>query len=82
MAQVDFYLVLGVKQSATVAELRRAYKRLARRYHPDINPGALGRHSARHGAVPGIRLLSGWSRRKAVRHVHRPVRGSTAALRD
>ena len=39
MAQVDFYLVLGVKRSATVAELRRAYKRLARRYHPDINPG-------------------------------------------
>lgn len=39
MTQVDFYLVLGVKRSATVAELRRAYKRLARRYHPDINPG-------------------------------------------
>lgn len=39
MARVDFYLVLGVKRSATVAELRRAYKRLARRYHPDINPG-------------------------------------------
>ena len=39
MAQVDFYVVLGVERSATVAELRRAYKRLARRYHPDINPG-------------------------------------------
>ena len=39
MAPVDFYLVLGVKRSATVADVRRAYKRLARRHHPDINPG-------------------------------------------
>ena len=39
MAQVDFYVVLGVERSATVAELRRAHKRLARRYHPGINPG-------------------------------------------
>ena len=39
MAQVDFYVVLGIERTATVAEVRRAYKRLARRYHPDINPG-------------------------------------------
>ena len=39
MTRVDFYVVLGVERTATVAEVRRAYKRLARRYHPDINPG-------------------------------------------
>ncbi len=39
MARVDFYVVLGVKRSATLADLRRAHKRLARRYHPGINPG-------------------------------------------
>lgn len=39
MAQVDFYVVLGIERTATVAEVRRAYRRLARRYHPDINPG-------------------------------------------
>src|SRR5260370_7592285 len=36
---MDFYVILGVERGATVADVKRAYKRLARRYHPDINPG-------------------------------------------
>jgi molecular chaperone DnaJ len=36
---MDLYIVLGVKRGATTEEIKRAYKRLARRYHPDINPG-------------------------------------------
>ena len=36
---MDFYLVLGLERVATVGDIKRAYKRLARRYHPDINPG-------------------------------------------
>ena len=36
---MDFYIVLGVERGATLAEIKRAYQRLARRYHPDINPG-------------------------------------------
>jgi molecular chaperone DnaJ len=36
---VDFYIVLGIERSAPAGEIKRAYKRLARRLHPDINPG-------------------------------------------
>ncbi len=36
---MDFYIVLGVDRGAAAGEIKRAYKRLARRLHPDINPG-------------------------------------------
>lgn len=36
---MDFYFVLGVERGAPAGEIKRAYKRLARRLHPDINPG-------------------------------------------
>ena len=36
---MDFYVILGVERGATLADVKRAYKRLARKYHPDINPG-------------------------------------------
>lgn len=36
---MDLYLLLGLDRAATVADIKRAYRRLARKYHPDINPG-------------------------------------------
>jgi molecular chaperone DnaJ len=36
---MDFYLVLGVGSDASAADIKRAYRRLSRRYHPGINPG-------------------------------------------
>lgn len=35
----DYYKVLGVDKNATEKEIRQAYRKLARQYHPDVNPG-------------------------------------------
>jgi molecular chaperone DnaJ len=39
MTKEDYYQVLGVGRKATQEELRKVYRRLARKYHPDVNPG-------------------------------------------
>jgi molecular chaperone DnaJ len=35
----DYYGILGVKKSASADDIRKAFRKLARKYHPDVNPG-------------------------------------------
>src|SRR3984957_3022777 len=39
MAQSDYYQSLGVERGASEDDIRKAYRKLARKHHPDLNPG-------------------------------------------
>ncbi|HET7218079.1 MAG TPA: J domain-containing protein [Vicinamibacterales bacterium] len=61
---MDFYVLLGVPQDASPADIKRAYTRLARRYHPGINPGDRAAEAMFQRVVEAYETLSDPGRRR------------------
>jgi molecular chaperone DnaJ len=65
MSKRDYYEVLGVERGSSEADLKKAYRRLAMKYHPDRNPGDKASEDAFKEANEAYEVLSDASKRAA-----------------
>jgi molecular chaperone DnaJ len=61
---MDLYELLGVPRAADLDEIRRAYRRLSRKYHPDINPGDRAAAERFRAVVEAFEVLTDADRRR------------------
>jgi len=64
MAGKDYYQILGVNKNATEKEIKQAYRRLARKHHPDLNPGDKSAEAKFKGINAAYEVLSNPEKRK------------------
>ena len=58
MAKQDFYEILGISKSASKAEIKKAYRKMAIKYHPDKNPGDTNAEESFKKAAEAYEVLS------------------------
>ncbi|ABC81065.1 DnaJ C-terminal domain-containing protein [Anaeromyxobacter dehalogenans] len=64
MPERDLYEIIGVPRTATHDEIKRAYRKLARKYHPDVNPGNKAAEERFKEVTAAFEVLSDEKRRK------------------
>ncbi|NDV47043.1 J domain-containing protein [Paludibacter sp. 221] len=64
MAFIDYYSILGLDKSASADDIKKAYRKLARKYHPDVNPNNAEAHAKFQQVNEANEVLSDPEKRK------------------
>jgi molecular chaperone DnaJ len=65
MSKRDYYEVLGISKDASEADIKKAYRKLARKYHPDVNPGNKEAEASFKEAAEAYEVLNDTEKRSA-----------------
>src|SRR5215213_7661990 len=64
MEYIDYYKILGVDKGASTEDIKKAYRKLARKYHPDVNPNNKEAHKKFQEVNEANEVLSDPEKRK------------------